>query len=145
MCFVFSFGFSKSHPSTQNGLTFNQAYFCDAKSLVDCYFTVAWIRTAQHLGLRAVYPPVWGVIFPLDVEAIEKHTKECEKTEHMQGELLGKCHACGALLPLNSEEIERHLSVCEKKKAPPGSQLFYNLKFIKFRFPSESRLAPPVS
>lgn len=64
-----------------------------------------------------------GVKVPVDMESIEKHSKECTHSEHERGELLGKCHACGMLLPLNTEEIERHQNVCTLKKAPPVPQV----------------------
>lgn len=64
-----------------------------------------------------------GLKVPVDMESIEKHSKECPNSEHERGELLGKCHACGMLLPLNTEEIERHLNVCVMKKAPPVRQV----------------------
>lgn len=84
---------------------------CDGFNVAD------WEEGLDSIGIAKCR--LCGFKFPLDVEAIEKHTKECNASEHTRGELLGKCHACGMLLPLNTEEIERHLNVCEMKKAPP--------------------------
>lgn len=64
-----------------------------------------------------------GVRVPVDIESIEKHSKECIHNEHNTGELLGKCNACGTLLPLNTESIELHQEVCPMKKIPPVPQV----------------------
>lgn len=70
-----------------------------------------------------------GLKLPLDIDTIDKHSKECEQARARgsecrpcdSSELLsgaGRCKRCGELIPLDVDAIEHHSKVC---RASSGS------------------------
>jgi len=107
-------------PDAEVNFAFSDGGDDDASTRRDSYED-SWEHGLDSIGIAKCR--LCGLKVPVDMEAIEKHSKECSQSEHERGELLGKCHACGELLPLNTEDIERHLNVCVMKKAPPPPQV----------------------
>mmetsp|Transcript_11760 Transcript_11760/g.33255 ORF Transcript_11760/g.33255 Transcript_11760/m.33255 type:complete len:227 (-) Transcript_11760:115-795(-) len=56
------------------------------------------VAKCRHCGSR----------FPLDVDAIERHSKSCSRSSDRSLPLTGRCAGCGLHLPLTMEAVEAH-------------------------------------